>query len=68
MRNEELLLSAMDGVKEEYLMEAYEYKRGRASVRKRGILIAVAAAASCRRMSHRRSCTFACFRNSLIWG
>ena len=29
MKNEELLLSAMDGVKEEYLMEANEYKRGK---------------------------------------
>ena len=45
MKHEELLLSAMDGVKEELLMEAYEYKREKAVIRKRGILIAAAAAA-----------------------
>ena len=45
MKHEELLLSAMDGVKEEFLMEAYEYKREKAVIRKRGILIAAAAAA-----------------------
>ena len=45
MKNEELLLSAMDGVKEEFLMEAYEYKREKAVIRKRGILIAAAASA-----------------------
>ena len=45
MRNEELLLSAMDGVKEEYLMEANEYKRGKTPLRRRGILIAAALAA-----------------------
>ncbi len=44
MKNEELLLSAMDGVKEDYLMEANEYKRGKAHVRKRGVLIAAALA------------------------
>ena len=46
MKHEELLLSAMDGVKEEFLMEAYEYKREKAVIRKRGILIAAAAAAA----------------------
>ena len=45
MKKEELLLSAMDGVKEEYLMEANEYRRGKCLVRRRGILIAAAAAA-----------------------
>lgn len=45
MRNEELLLSAMDGMKEEYLMEANEYKRGKTPLRRRGILIAAALAA-----------------------
>lgn len=45
MKHEELLLSAMDGVKEEYLMEANEYKRGKTPLRRRGILIAAALAA-----------------------
>ena len=42
MKNEELLLSAMDGVKEEFLMEANEYKRSRPHIRKRSLLIAAA--------------------------
>ena len=46
MKNEELLLSAMDGVKEEFLLEANEYKRGRAHIRRRGLLIAAALAAA----------------------
>ena len=45
MKYEELLLSAMDGVKEEYLMEAYEYRKGKGSIRRRGLLIAAVAAA-----------------------
>ncbi len=45
MKNEELLLSAMDGVKEEYLMVAEEYTRERTRSPRRGVLIAAAAAA-----------------------
>ena len=46
MKNEELLLSALDGVKEEYLMEANEYRRSKGPARRRGILIAAAVAAA----------------------
>lgn len=46
MKHSELLLSAMDGVKDDYLAEANSYTAEKARPRKRGILIAAGVAAA----------------------